>query len=203
MEPLEYQRLASRTECDQNKSRKRRRECDLVAVNKNIATRLDHAVLGLMGEVGELASNLEKWIFYGGELDCPNLKEEVGDCLWYLALMCNALHIDMGEVMEANIRKLQTRYPDKFSDFLSKEENRDRSKEMEAVLENQEDDGVVYDEEVLARIKSRDRYLCPHCKALVNDEIVMKMNLPKFKGLEFGCPDCNKTFTGFESLIKA
>jgi len=127
MDPNEYQKLAARTECDQDYSR------DRIAYNKgsytNLPTRLLHSVLGMTGEVGELASNLEKWLYYGQEKDNTNLKEELGDLLWYVAEMCNAAGFELADVMEANIRKLQTRYPKKFDTKLAKEENRNREAE--------------------------------------------------------------------------
>ena len=129
MNPKEYQSLASRTECDQKAASMRRLFADVESSNLLVATRLTHGALGLTGEVGELAYAVEKWIHYGKPLDIVNIKEEVGDCLWYLALVCNAVGIDLGESMEANINKLKVRYPEKYSDEKASEENRDRELE--------------------------------------------------------------------------
>ena len=49
------------------------------------------------------------------ELDTAELQKELGDVLWYAALACNALGVQMGDVMEANIAKLRRRYPEGFS----------------------------------------------------------------------------------------
>lgn len=136
MDPTEYQVSASRTECDQKRSLTRINDCsvfertgwpDLASV------RLIHGVLGLTGETGELASAVEKWLYYGHELDETNIKEEVGDCLWYLALICNALRLDLDGIMDANIAKLKKRYPEKFCQDRAKEENRDRAAEAKVV----------------------------------------------------------------------
>jgi NTP pyrophosphatase (non-canonical NTP hydrolase) len=43
------------------------------------------------------------------------VKEEVGDVLWYLALVCRAAGISLEEAAQANIKKLQVRYPERFS----------------------------------------------------------------------------------------
>lgn len=124
-----YQALAARTECDQYAARGR--------FSYSIETvRLNHAVLGLAGEVGELACAIEKWVHYGQSLDETNVKEELGDILWYVALACNALGIPMLGVMEANIAKLKNRYPEKYSDQQAEEGNRDRGEERKAVEGN-------------------------------------------------------------------
>lgn len=140
MTPEEYQRLASRTECNQWNSRDRmlvyRPYADVHdsrSPDKLIPIRVTHALIGMMGEVGELSAALEHWIYYGNLIDMVNCKEELGDLLWYVAQLCNALDLELGEVMEANIRKLKERYPEKYSDELAKEENRDRAAEREAL----------------------------------------------------------------------
>ena len=74
-----------------------------------------HAAIGLVTESAEFIDAIKKAIYYGRPLDKTNLKEELGDVLWYLALGCHALNTNIGEVMNRNIAKLQTRYPDKFT----------------------------------------------------------------------------------------
>jgi NTP pyrophosphatase (non-canonical NTP hydrolase) len=81
-----------------------------------IPIRMNHAIIGMMGELGELAQALEKWIYYGRELDRLNVIEELGDVLWYHALLCSAVETKLSDVMRANIRKLQIRYPDRYND---------------------------------------------------------------------------------------
>lgn len=44
-----------------------------------------HACFGLTTEVGEFVDQIKKHIFYGTELDLPNLKEEMGDVFFYFA----------------------------------------------------------------------------------------------------------------------
>lgn len=69
-----------------------------------------NASLGLVGEAGEFADELKKALFQGHPLDEDKLKNELGDILWYTALGAEALRVSLGEVMEANIRKLEDRY---------------------------------------------------------------------------------------------
>lgn len=75
---------------------------------------LTNWALGLTGEAGEVADIVKKHVFHGKELDKKHLAEEVGDVLWYAAMVCNWLEVDMGEVMRANIEKLKARHPNGF-----------------------------------------------------------------------------------------
>jgi len=76
---------------------------------------LFHALCGIMTESGELMDQLKQYCFYGKEYDRVNLKEEAGDLLWYVALLCQHLDCSLMDVMQMNINKLRTRYPEKFT----------------------------------------------------------------------------------------
>lgn len=76
-----------------------------------------HAALGLTSEAGEFADAVKKNVVYGKPLDKENLIEELGDLLWFTSLACDVLNVDMAFVMEENIKKLQKRYPEKYTDF--------------------------------------------------------------------------------------
>ena len=93
--------------------------------------RLLHAAIGLATESGETLDALKKHVFYGKELDKVNLKEEMGDLLWYLAVMADSLGIDFESAMEHNIAKLKARDQGKFSS--EKAINRDLVLEKEAL----------------------------------------------------------------------
>jgi len=76
--------------------------------------------LGLTGEAGEVADIIKKHISGSKPLDderIEKLKYEIGDIMWYIAAMCDALDFDMGELAEMNIEKLRKRHGDKFSGF--------------------------------------------------------------------------------------
>lgn len=75
-----------------------------------------HASLGVASDAGELVDAIKKHLIYGKELDVDNVIEEIGDVMWFLALMAHAVSIDLGAVAKANIAKLAKRYPDKYSD---------------------------------------------------------------------------------------
>ena len=78
-----------------------------------------HAALGLAGEAGEFADCIKKHWVYGQKLDVQNAIEEIGDCLWFCALACETLGVDMGQVAAMNIDKLRKRYPEKYADELA------------------------------------------------------------------------------------
>jgi NTP pyrophosphatase (non-canonical NTP hydrolase) len=74
-----------------------------------------HAAWGLVDEVGEIAKALKKEHAYGKVVDVTNLIEEIGDCQWFIALMCRALGVSLEEVAKRNIAKLSARYPERFT----------------------------------------------------------------------------------------
>jgi NTP pyrophosphatase (non-canonical NTP hydrolase) len=133
--PNVYQAAAARTEADPCRSASRMES--MLPVDPNcpdslhlMPVRVNHAVVGLAGEVGELAQLLERWVYYGQSLAIPDVEEEVGDCLWYLALLCNAVGISMERAMEGNLAKLKARFPHKFTEEAAA--NRDPTAERKA-----------------------------------------------------------------------
>ena len=72
-----------------------------------------HALWGLAAEVGELQGLYQK-AYQGHKLDSEHAKKEVGDILWMVAEYCTAQGWDLGEIMQLNIDKLRTRYPEGF-----------------------------------------------------------------------------------------
>ena len=43
------------------------------------------------------------------------IKENLGDTMWYIAMICNFYGWNLEEVLEENIEKLKKRYPDGFT----------------------------------------------------------------------------------------
>lgn len=82
-------------------------------------SRIMHAMLGLMSELGELAGSIKKHLIYGAPLDMVNLVEELGDKDWYRALFADAIGVGLEKSWEINIAKLRARYPDKFTSELA------------------------------------------------------------------------------------
>lgn len=77
-------------------------------------TNLTNFSMGLSGETGELVDHFKKHLFHGHEMDMEEVKKEIGDVLWYLSSIATILKIDLSEVANLNIRKLEERYPNGF-----------------------------------------------------------------------------------------
>jgi len=89
--------------------------------------RILHAVMGMVTEAGELMDAVKNCIIYGKPIDTINIKEEGGDSFWYQALLSKAAGYTFESAMEANIAKLSSRYPEKFTETAAL--NRDLVKE--------------------------------------------------------------------------
>lgn len=76
---------------------------------------LINGVMGLCGESGEAIDIVKKWLAQGHELDKEKLAGELGDVAWYLAETATALDLNLEDIFEANIEKLQKRYPEGFN----------------------------------------------------------------------------------------
>jgi NTP pyrophosphatase (non-canonical NTP hydrolase) len=72
------------------------------------------AALGLAAESGEFCEIPKKMFFQGKPLTAENvfhMKRELGDIMWYWINACTALKLDPQEVIDENIKKLESRYP--------------------------------------------------------------------------------------------
>jgi len=75
------------------------------------------ASIGMQAESGEFSEVIKKIIFQGKPFNGDeryHLKRELGDVLWYWVQGCTALGYTPQEVMEENISKLESRYPNGF-----------------------------------------------------------------------------------------
>lgn len=102
----------------------------LIRTSNHSTIRLLHSALGITSEAGEFADALKKHIFYGKEIDRPNLKEELGDLMWYIGVACDELGISLEDVMETNIKKLRARYGGKFSEEKALNRNLDKERKI-------------------------------------------------------------------------
>ncbi len=70
-------------------------------------------VLGLGDESGEVLAIFKKWIRDQGadpaKLDKSNVKKELGDVLWYIAVIAHDLDISLDDIAATNIQKLADR----------------------------------------------------------------------------------------------
>ena len=76
---------------------------------------LTNGVMGLCGESGECIDILKKVEFQEHEFDPNRLIDELGDVLWYVAQTATGLGITLEDVAQGNIKKLEKRYPQKFT----------------------------------------------------------------------------------------
>lgn len=74
--------------------------------------RINNAILGLNGEVGELTDLHKKRLYHKHEEDVVHEMLELGDILYYLCALCNELGVDFAEICFENMDKLAARYPD-------------------------------------------------------------------------------------------
>ena len=70
--------------------------------------------LGIAGEAGDVASCIKKTFAHGNDTK-DGIKENIGDTLWYAAMICNFFNWNMDEVLRENVSKLEKRYPGGFS----------------------------------------------------------------------------------------
>src|SRR5210317_169094 len=72
-----------------------------------------YPTLGLTGEAGEVANKVKKIIRDGSnskdEKLVSEIKAEIGDCLWYIAVLANDFDIKLSDIASANIEKLEKR----------------------------------------------------------------------------------------------
>ena len=72
-----------------------------------------YPTLGLTGEAGEVANKVKKIIRDGSNKNddsmVSEIKSEIGDCLWYIAVLANDFNIKLSDIASANLEKLEKR----------------------------------------------------------------------------------------------
>jgi NTP pyrophosphatase (non-canonical NTP hydrolase) len=91
------------------------------AITTNVNTTIEHLAFGILEEAGEVAAIFKRiWRHdegylnpddtHGmGELAYDKLYAELGDLLWYIAVMADACDMSLDEVARYNLSKLQRR----------------------------------------------------------------------------------------------
>ena len=77
--------------------------------------RLLTAAVGMSAEAGEFTEVVKKIIFQGKPVNNDNLfhlKRELGDIMWYVMQACIGLDVSLEEIVEMNVEKLMSRYPE-------------------------------------------------------------------------------------------
>ena len=75
---------------------------------------LEYLALGLTSEAGEVAGKVKKLIRDGEDMEGYELKKiaiasEIGDVLWYCAMMAKEVGVPLNEIMKENLKKLHSR----------------------------------------------------------------------------------------------
>ena len=80
--------------------------------------------LGIAGEAGDVAGCIKKTFSHKND-QTLGIRENLGDTLWYLAMVCNYFDWDLNEILEENIAKLEKRYPQGFTEKAAKRQGVD------------------------------------------------------------------------------
>lgn len=94
----EYQKLALRT----------------APKNMYRTDQIVNGLLGLNAESGECADVWKKSAYMGHPFEKEKLLREMGDVMWYMAILADGLDVKLSDVLQMNIDKLKARYPDGF-----------------------------------------------------------------------------------------
>ena len=75
---------------------------------------LEYLALGLTSEAGEVAGKVKKLIRDGEDVEGFELKKiaiasEIGDVLWYCAMMAKEVGVPLNDIMKDNLKKLHGR----------------------------------------------------------------------------------------------
>ena len=103
MDIKEYQEKAKRT----------------VNTNLQLYEQLSNLCMGLAGESGEVIDYIKKGMYHGHILGVKKLTEELGDIIWYISNIATLFAIPINYILDENIKKLEERYPEGFSEEKS------------------------------------------------------------------------------------
>lgn len=85
-------------------------------INKELTLKgqRNHALHGMVGEIGEIHSLYQKVYQGHGEPDREHVLKEVGDLIWFIAEFLTSQGFSLDDCMQTNIDKLRKRYPEGF-----------------------------------------------------------------------------------------
>ena len=76
------------------------------SIAKSKKDRLRYCCMGILEETGEIVAELRKPLFSGNyhekPMDKETIKSEIGDLIWYIALMCQDSKINMDNLININ-----------------------------------------------------------------------------------------------------
>lgn len=84
-------------------------------IENNPKESMCYSQMGLIEETGEIIAELRKPLFKGNFhekiLDIPSIKSELGDLMWYIALMCRDYNVNIEELEKLQITEKQVQLP--------------------------------------------------------------------------------------------
>lgn len=84
-------------------------------IENNPNESMRYSCMGLIEETGEIIAELRKPLFKGNfhekTLDIPSIKSELGDLIWYMALMCKDYNINIEALEKFEIPEKQVQLP--------------------------------------------------------------------------------------------
>lgn len=89
-----------------------------------------HAFLGIVTEGGELLEKLDDNLTRGYDIEKHEVKDELGDLLWYMAMVLRYYGWSFEEVMAQNIKKLYHRFPHAFDEELAANKDAESEQQM-------------------------------------------------------------------------
>lgn len=69
---------------------------------------------GIAGEAGDVASCIKKTYIHKKDVK-DGIRENIGDTMWYISMICNFMGWELEDIMKENYEKLKARYPEGFS----------------------------------------------------------------------------------------
>ncbi len=70
--------------------------------------------LGIAGEAGDVAGCIKKTYSHGDDQK-KGMRENLGDTMWYIAMICNFYGWNLEDILQENMDKLQKRHPRGFT----------------------------------------------------------------------------------------
>ncbi len=86
------------------------RQCEKTAVYPREAA-ISYCVLGLTSEAGEVAGKMKKYIRgdYGYDAMMLSVRSELGDVLWYVAMLAKEIGVPLESIAKSVLVKLENR----------------------------------------------------------------------------------------------
>ena len=79
--------------------------------------------LGIAGEAGDVAGCIKKTFSHGDDQE-SGIRENLGDVMWYVAMIGDFFGWDLEDIMKENIEKLRRRHPEGFSEKAARKDKR-------------------------------------------------------------------------------